>query len=68
MGKALLQRAVDNNDDSASWRLALMNMEAARTIGGGDDLDKLLSQAWVERAYGLLRRSDTLFAIEALTQ
>ena len=68
MGKALLQRAVDNNDDSVSWRLALMNLEAARTINSGDDLEKLLSQAWVERAYGLLHRSDTLSAIEALTK
>jgi tetratricopeptide (TPR) repeat protein len=68
MGKALLQRAVDAADDSVSWRLALMNMEAARTIGGGRDIDRLLSQTWLERAYGLLRRADTLPAIEALTK
>jgi tetratricopeptide (TPR) repeat protein len=67
MGKALLQRAIDAGDDSVSWRLALMNMEAARTIGGGD-IDKLLSQTWLERAYGLLRRGDTLPAIEAITK
>jgi len=68
LGKALLQRAIDNNDDSVSWRLALMNTEAARTIGGGGEIDKLLSQLWLERAYGLLRTGDTLFAIEGLTK
>ncbi len=68
MGKALLQRAIDKNDDSVSWPLALMHIEAARTIRNTGGLDRLLSQAWVERAYGLLRRTDTLAAIEALAK
>ncbi len=68
MGKALLQRAIDNENDSVSWRLAVMNFEAARTINGAGDCDRLLSQVWLERAYGLLHRTDTVQAIEALTK
>jgi tetratricopeptide (TPR) repeat protein len=68
MGKALLQRAVDIGDDSVSWPLALMHLEAARTLGSTPDINRLLSQAWTERAHGLLSRGDTLEAIEALTK
>jgi Flp pilus assembly protein TadD len=67
MGKALLQKAIDN-DDSASWQSALMHLEAARTVRHDADLDPLLSQAWAQRADGLLRHADTLRAIEALTK
>ena len=68
MGKALLQRASDNRDDSVSWRKAVMHLEAVFTLGKNDGIASLLSQVWSERAAGLLRSSDTLRAIEALTR
>jgi Flp pilus assembly protein TadD len=68
MGKALLQQAIDNPGDTVSWRSAVMQFEAVRTIGDFPDIGPLLSQVWSERAYELLHRSDTLGALEALTR
>lgn len=68
MGKALLQQAVDNRNDSTSWRRAIMQFEAARTVNSRADVHRLISQVWSERAYGLLHAGDTLQALEALTE
>ena len=68
MGKALLQRSVDMQWDTLSWRRALMHFEVARSLGASRETDGLLSEAWTERTQGLLRRSDTLGALEALTR
>ena len=68
MGKAMLQRAIDNPGDTLSWREAVMQFEAARTITGAHDVGTLLSQVWSERASEQLRHCDTLAALEALTR
>ena len=65
MGKALLQRYVDKND-TVSWREAVMNLEAARTLAGGAETTKLLAQVWAERGAALAHAGDTLGALEAL--
>jgi tetratricopeptide (TPR) repeat protein len=68
MGKALLQRAADNLGDTASWRDACMNLEAARTLNPSIDISGVLAQAWSERARHLLDKNDTLAALSALTR
>ncbi len=68
MGKAHLQKAVDDIGDTSSWREAIMHLEAARTIRGGKGIDNLLSQVWSERASGTLLRGDTLASLELLTR
>lgn len=68
MGKALLQRASANCDDTVSWRRAVMHLEAARTLIPSPEIRLLLCQVWSQRASDLLGRSDTLSSLEALTR
>lgn len=68
MGKALLQKASDNTGDSVTWRDAVMQFEAARTLGKSTEIGALLGQVWSERASDQLRTGDTLGALEALTR
>ncbi len=68
MGKSLLQRAIDNSNDTVSWREAVMHLEAAQTIDSAADVHVLLSQVWVEHASELLHAGDTIGALEALTR
>ena len=68
MGKALLQKTIDNGDDSVSWRMAVMHLEAARTLSSSSEVPKLLAQVWAERASDLLHGGDTLTALEMLTK
>ena len=68
MGKALLQKAVDNKNDSISWRQAILHLEAARTLNSGVEVHTLLSQVWSERGSKLLHSGDTIGALEALTR
>lgn len=68
MGKALLQQAIDNSGDTVSWRMAVMHLEAARTLNGSSEAPKLLAQVWAERASGLLHAADTVAALEMLTK
>lgn len=67
-GKALLQRAIDNSDDTTSWREACRHLEAARTIKPSEGLSELLSQVWSERGRMLLVHGDTVSALEALSR
>jgi tetratricopeptide (TPR) repeat protein len=67
MGKALLQRAVDNTNDTNSWREACLHLDAARTLRPSAYLNGLLSQAWFERSGVQLDFSDTLGALTSLT-
>jgi tetratricopeptide (TPR) repeat protein len=67
MGKALLQRAVDNTNDTLSWREACLHLDAARTLRPSAYLNGLLSQAWFERSRVQLDFRDTLGALTSLT-
>jgi Flp pilus assembly protein TadD len=66
MGKALLQRAVDNRNDTVSWREACRHLAAARTLRPSTSLNGLLSQVWSERSRVLIDHGDTLSALQAL--
>jgi tetratricopeptide (TPR) repeat protein len=69
MGKALLQRAFDNENDTVSWRQAVMHLEAARTIDStAEEAGGLLSQVWAERGAQQLHAGDTIAALYALTR
>lgn len=69
LGKAYLQKAADNPEDTLSWRSALRNLEAAHTLKKSDStIAMLLAQAWTERGKQLLFTKDTVAAIEALSR
>jgi tetratricopeptide (TPR) repeat protein len=67
LGKALLQKAVNNQEDTASWKLSLIHLEAARTLCPDTNSVRLLSQVWTEYSQRLLRTGDTIPALEALS-
>jgi tetratricopeptide (TPR) repeat protein len=67
IGKALLQQIADNNNDSLSWKNALMNLEAARNLHPSEDLSILVSEAWFARARMMLSCKDTIEALNALS-
>jgi tetratricopeptide (TPR) repeat protein len=67
LGKALLQQAVDKQDENA-WRTALIQMEAAQTLAPAAPLELLLAQVWFERTRLLLARGDTTDALNALSR
>lgn len=67
LGQALLQKAYAEND-SAAFAGALMQLEACRTLRPSADIGGLLSEAWLDRARGLLRSRDTLDALAALSK
>ncbi|MCU0608465.1 MAG: tetratricopeptide repeat protein [Chitinispirillaceae bacterium] len=67
LGKAFLQKAADNSDDSVSWRTACRHLSAAQTLQPSESLGRLQSQVWAEGAKLLVRR-DTIAALEALTR
>jgi Flp pilus assembly protein TadD len=68
IGKAYLQKASDNQNDRVSWREALMHLEAAHTVQGNPEINKLLGQVWAERGSSLLYVKDTIQALEALSR
>ena len=67
LGKAHLQKAVDNDDDTTSWKQALIHLEAARTLNPDNQTVKLLSQVWAEYSRNILSNGDTILALEALS-
>ena len=67
LGKAFLQKAVDNQNDTISWKKALVNLEAARTINPDSNTVILLSQVWAEYSQRLITCGDTIHALEALS-
>ncbi len=68
MGKALLQKAMDGNDDPRIWDQAMLHLEAFRTLAPDHGAQSLLSQAYTEKARFLLDRSDTLSALKSLAR
>lgn len=68
MGKALLQQAVDQENDSMAWHDACRHLAAARTLRPSESINSLLSQVWSERSRMLAHNRDTLAALEALTR
>ncbi|MBN1980090.1 MAG: tetratricopeptide repeat protein [Chitinivibrionales bacterium] len=67
LGKAFLQKAVDINNDSASWKMSLIHLEAARSLRPDNASVSLLSQVWTEYSHRLLLAGDTVPALEALS-
>ena len=68
LGKALVQKAVANPNDSTLWEQAMVQFEAARSLQATDDIDKLVAESYVEQARRLLLEKDTLTALEFLTK
>jgi tetratricopeptide (TPR) repeat protein len=68
LGKAYIQKAVALSDDSLMWDRALTNLEAARTVQPTEHIEKLLADAWAQRARIHLDNTDTLAALTALTR
>ena len=69
MGKAFLQQASQQPDDSALWANALTHLEAARTLHPESAIvDQLLSEAWIVNARRLLDAKDTVSALGALSR
>lgn len=68
MGKAFIQQASAKNSDSLTWRKALTHLEAARSIRPENNVELLLSEAWVVHARKLLENRDTLEALNALSR
>ncbi len=68
IGKALLQKAVAYNSDTATWRKALVQLEAARTLSPGAEIEPLLGEVWLAHARNLLSRHDTVRALSAISR
>lgn len=68
LGKALLQQAAALPGDTALLSEALVQLEAARTLQAGDDVEKLLGTVWWQRAEILLRSGDTVASLKALSR
>jgi tetratricopeptide (TPR) repeat protein len=56
LGKALLQKAAYNNNDTLTWRKALIQLEAARNCSPTREVNEVLSAAWTH--YGRWRMND----------
>jgi tetratricopeptide (TPR) repeat protein len=68
LGKALLQNAIADNNDSILWKKALIQLEAAQTLQPEADLSPLISDAWFEHSRVLLENNDSIGALAALSQ
>lgn len=66
LGKAFLQKAYDG--DSAAWKSALIQLEAAQTLSPEAGLKELLADAYLERAHQLLALRDSVAALDALSR
>lgn len=66
LGKALLQKAIDNKKDTLSWKKALIQIEAARNLNPDSLVVKLLSQVWAAYSNRLSTMGDSIAALEAL--
>jgi len=67
LGQALLQQSLAEGD-SASFAHAMVQFEACRSIRPSQDLTELLTDAYTERARGLLNRKDTVSALATLAK
>jgi Flp pilus assembly protein TadD len=69
MGKALLQQAATQHEDTLLWRQALIHLEAARTLRPQQEhIDGLLSEVWALHGRHLLDGGDTLASLSALSR
>jgi protein O-GlcNAc transferase len=66
LGKALLQQACAG--DTGSWKNAIVQLEAAATLSPEDDINAILSEAYLERAHLVLAAHDSLAALDALSR
>jgi tetratricopeptide (TPR) repeat protein len=66
LSKALLQAAAAAKGDTALWSLALIQLEAARTLAPLDSaIAKLLAEAWLVRGQRFLASFDSSGAMDA---
>jgi tetratricopeptide (TPR) repeat protein len=68
LGKAMLQEFSAEPGDTTLLIDCLTQLEAARTLMPGSDVERLLSVAWFKRAAALLAHRDTLSAMAALSR
>ena len=68
IGKALIQKAVDMKNDTASWKRALTHLEAARTLQPDKDISPFLCEAWSVLGRIMLNVGDTVEALSSLAR
>jgi tetratricopeptide (TPR) repeat protein len=71
MGQALLQKSAHANGDTALWKMALIHIEAARTLAPADEaipMAMLLQDAYAQLAHMLLSAGDTIGSLAALSR
>ncbi|MBD3421628.1 MAG: hypothetical protein GF398_16045 [Chitinivibrionales bacterium] len=68
MGKALLQQAVAESQDTSVWRKALIHLEASRTLRPRTFDIALLGQAWREAGRTRLSVADTVGGLQAYSR
>jgi len=68
MGKALIQQAAAQQNDSIAWSKAIIHLEAARTLRPQNDIELLLSDAWTVHARQCLKSHDTITALLSLSK
>lgn len=68
MGKAFIQQAAENSNDTSSWRIALMHLEASRTLKPELNNEKYMGEAWMVYGNNLLEYGDTLRSLKAFAR
>jgi Flp pilus assembly protein TadD len=68
LGKALLQQGCADASDTAAWKNAIVQLEAAATLSPQDDIIAILSEAYLQRAHMLLSAQDSVSALDALSR
>lgn len=68
LGKSLLQQWTVMAGDTMLLSGALVQLEAARTLRAGDEVERLLSTVWCQRAEVSLKSEDTVAALKALSR
>lgn len=68
LGKALLQQWLSGSNDTILLTKAIVQLEAARTLHSGENVEQLLGTAWCQHAENSLKIGDTLAALKALSR
>jgi tetratricopeptide (TPR) repeat protein len=68
LGKALLQQGCADASDTAAWKSAIVQLEAAATLSPQDEIGPILSEAYLQRAHMLLFAHDSVAALDALSR
>ena len=68
LGKALLQQWTVMPIDTTLLSGALVQLEAARTLQAGEEVEQLLGSVWCQRADVCLGTGDTVAALKALSR